>query len=246
MHARRRLSLLEVVVVSGILGVMTVALVSFEVSSFGAYGDQQVYGSVSTMGRRAMITITREIRHSLSTDPAVQALGAVQDTTWPDVGYGFAFRRVIGGGASGSTYGEPVAFVGPNSTVPNPPISQIQGICRMRHSNLLVGSSYVFTPGQLNSQRGPDNLFGTTDDRGVPGTGGDIQLQALVPSIYAPAPAGVWPTGVPASNAGPMFQVTYNQPERTVLVEMRLNLRQGSRYLLRENLVLRETICLLN
>jgi prepilin-type N-terminal cleavage/methylation domain-containing protein len=240
---QRGFSFLEVVVSSLILGVLTLLLVSFQISSFSAHTDQQVYSSVSTFGRRAMDRIVREAAHSLSTDPGCQTLGAVVDSTWPDVGYGYAFQRPIGATGAGTTWGEPVAFVGPgHASCP----SDIAGVCRLRRLNLLAGGSYNFVPSPLDPQRGPDALFGTTDDQPQIGTGGDPELTVLVPALYAPAPVGIPPAGVPPATVGPMFQVTYDQPSRTVRFELRLNLRQGTRYLLSENLVLRETVALLN
>jgi prepilin-type N-terminal cleavage/methylation domain-containing protein len=258
-------TLLEILIVTAILSALTLAILSFQVSSFTAVTDQQALLHIQSTTRGAMEQISKDISKAITEDanfsPLYWANGVpVSD---PDGGFrGICFREIVGADSSGAIYGSLVAIIGPHeglskaaisNDVESPPgADDTAGIVRLREDPalLFVGPGGILTFAPLADGAGPDGLFGTRDDGNTNlfATDGSLATKVLVPDNFAPIQEPMLRIDynfLAGTDGDPTNETTYGSGnEYIVTVTIRVNQQRGQDYLFTNDMVVSETITL--
>lgn len=265
-------TLLEVLIVTAILGVLTAGIVSFQITSFTVATEQSALQALQTRGRSALETISLELGRALSVgggDNNFQLL-YVEDTGNGRLGRGITFRRVVSADLNGPIFGPVISFAGPwdgdyaqdldggsnITTTPttNPSGPQIDGVVRLVGNETLLypgGSPLTFTP--LASSTGADGIFGTRDDpasqvfsQSVLTPDGNLDVRDTGAQLLIESAYAPRPV---SGSRPPMLQVFYDPSadEYAITVTLTLNIQRstdGSQWLLGNNLTLSERVTL--
>lgn len=211
--SRGGLTLVEVVVSTAVLGILSLGVLSFEVGAQRVYSDQQLLAVMRDQARTAVDRLVRDVNRTFTATVAGQDSGGAAATSelttlWPDTGTdarGLLFREVSGGNSSGPIYGNTIVWAGPHTGTPSG--AAASGVVRLRRAGLTPTSF-----GALGSVAGPDGVLGSYDDATseVEGDGGRV-VEVLVHAAFAPS-------------SGAMLRVDLSG--RVVTIALRLNYRR--------------------